>query len=110
MYDENECGVKALASLTQTPVQKVWHMWATRVEEIYQGLAEKMSLCKPKLAKQDEDENDFGLAHLSLSSDLPKAESLRGLLHKILDSASEPDEEPDDAKTGLEAHIQLMGF
>lgn len=112
VYDENECGVKALANLTQTPVQKVWHMWATRVEEIYQGLAEKMSLCKLKLAKQDEDEDedDFGLAHLSLSSDLPKAESLIGLLHKILDSASEPDEEPDDAKTGLEAHMQLMGF
>lgn len=67
-----------------------------------------MSRCKLKLAKQDE--GDFGLAHLSLSSDQPKAESLISLLHKILDSASEPDEGLENPKTGLEAHMQLMGF
>lgn len=67
-----------------------------------------MSRCKLKLAKQDE--TDFGLAQLSLSSNLPKAENLIGLLHKVLDSASEPDEELENPKTGLEAHMQLMGF
>ena len=108
LYDEHECVVKALADLTQTPVQKVWYMWATRVEEIYRDLAERMSRCTLQLAKQESD--DFGLAHLSLSFDLPKTETLTGLLHKVLDSASEPDEEPENTQTGLEAHMQLMGF
>lgn len=108
MYDEHECIVKMLADLALTPVQKVWHMWATRVEEVHQGLAEKMNRCKLQLAQQDE--GDFGLANLSLSSNLPKAESLTGLLHKMLDSASEPDKAQDNPATGLEAHMQQMGF
>lgn len=108
VYDEHGCAVTALAYLTQTPVQRLWHQWATRVEEIHHDLAEKMGRCRLRFAKQDED--DFGLAHLALSSDLPRAESLTGLLHKILDSASEPDEESEDAGTGLEGRMQLMGF
>ena len=105
VYDEHESAVKALADSALTPVQKVWHLWATRVEAIHQDLAQKMSCCKLRLAGQDE--GDFGLAHLSISSDLLKVDSLTGLLHKILDSASEPDGE---AKTGLEAHMQSMGL
>lgn len=104
VYDENECAVKVLIS----PVQQVWHMWATRVEKVHRDLAEKMSRCKLKLAQRDED--DFGLVHLSLSSHLSGTESLTGLLHKVLDSASDPDEEPENPKTGLEAHMELMGF
>lgn len=133
LYDEQECATKALDDRTKTltssdienrfqdfpgdtrpqgalfvsPVQEAWYLWATRIEEIHRGLAEQMSRCKLRLAKQDE--TDFGLAHLSISSDLPKNESLTGLLHKMLDSASEPDE-PEDPKTGLEGHMQLMGF
>lgn len=109
MYDEHECAAQAMSHLDQTPVQKVWHMWATRMEEIYRSLAEKMSRCKLRLARQDE--HDFGLANLSIaSSDQPKTESLTGLLHNMLDSASEPDEQPENPETGLEAHVQLMGF
>lgn len=108
LYDVQECAAKALLDMAQTPVQKVWHVWATRTEAIHRGLAEKMGRCKLQPAKQDE--SDFGLSHLSLSPDLPRSESLTGLLHKILDSASEPDEEPENRKTGLEAHMQLMGF
>lgn len=66
-----------------------------------------MSCCRLRLAKQDED--DFGLAQLSISCDLPKTESFTGLLHKMLDSASEPDE-PEEPKTGLEGHMQRMAF
>ena len=108
LYDEHECAVEALPDLAQTPVQKVWHKWATRTEAIHRGLAETMGRCKLQLAKPDA--SDFGLSHLSLSPDLPRCESLMGLLHKILDSASEPDEAPENRKTGLEAHMQLMGF
>lgn len=108
VYDEYEGGAKAVTAVAQTPVQKVWQTWASRVENIHQGLAEKMSRCNLRLAKQDKD--DFGFANLSLSSALPEAESLTDLLSKILDSASEPDEELEDPKTGLEAHMQLMGF
>lgn len=67
-----------------------------------------MSRCRLRVAKQDED--DFGLAQLSISCDLPRAESLTGLLHKMLDSASEPDDEPEGPKTGLEGQMQRMGF
>ena len=108
VYDKHESPVKALAHSALTPVQKVWHLWATRVEAIHQDLAQKMSCCKLRFAGQDE--GDFGLAHLSISSDLLKVERLTRLLHKILDSASEPDEEPENPKTGLEAHMQSMGF
>ena len=107
-YDEPESVVTVVANLALTPVQKAWHTWASRVEEVHRGLAEKMSRCKLQLAKQDE--GGFGLASLCLSSDLPKAEGLTSLVHKILDSASEPDEEPHDPGTGLEADLQLMGF
>ncbi len=82
-------------------------MWATRIEEIHRDLAEKMGRCTLQLAKQDE--GDFGLSLLSLDPDLPKSESLTGLLHKVLDSASEPDDE-QNRNTGLETHMQLMGF
>ena len=108
VYEEYESAIKAPAYLARTPVQKVWHLWATRVEAIHQDLAQKMSCCKLRQAEQDED--DFGLAQLSICSDLPKADSLTGLLHKILDSASEPDEEVENPETGLEAHMQSMGF
>ena len=99
---------EVLTPRSSAPVQKVWRTWATRVEEIHRGLAERMSRCKPKHAKQDK--GDLDLARLSLSSGQPKAESLISLVHKILDSASEPDEEPENPKTGLEAQMQLVGF
>ena len=108
VYAEHKCAVTAMTDLAQTPVQKVWYTFATKVEAIHQDLAEKMRHCKLQLAKQDN--GDFGLANLSLSSDLPRIESLTGLLHLILDSASEPDEEQDNARTGLEAQMRLMGF
>ena len=107
-YDEHEIGAKVQADQAQTPVQKVWQAWAARVEAIHQDLAEKLSRCKLQPAKQDE--GDFGLAHLSISCNLPKTHSLTGLLHKILDSASEPDEEQKNPETGLEAHMHSMGF
>ena len=110
VYDEHECAVKAIADLGQTPVQKVWHLWATRLEEIHRDLAEKLSRCEVRVRLPEHDKDDFGLAHLSLSSDLTKADSLPGLLHKILDSASEPDEEPEKPKTGLEVDMQFMGL
>ena len=108
VYNEHECVEKLQTKQACTPAQKVWLAWATRVEEIHEDLAEKMSHCKLQLSKQHEE--DFGLANLSLSSDLPKTESLTGLLHKILDSSSEPDEELENPQTGLEARMQLMGF
>ena len=107
LYDEHECAVKAMTSGVQTPVQKVWHIWATGIEEIHGNLAEKMGRCTLQLAKQDE--GDFGLSLLSLYPDLPQSESMTGLLHKVLDSASESDDE-ENRKTGLETHMQLMGF
>ena len=105
-YDERESVMEVIADGVQTPAQTQWHAWADRVEEIHRNLAEKMSRCRRKLA--DEEEEDFGFANLSIA--LPKTETLTGLLHKILDSASEPDEEQEDAQTGLESHLQLMGF
>ena len=108
LYDEHEILINNLGDLTPTPVQKVWNMWATRIEEIHRDLAEKMSRCKLRLAKQDE--GDFGLGELSISVDPPRSESLTGLLHKMLDSASEPDVEPENPETGLEGHLQLMGL
>ena len=108
LYDEHEILINDLSDLTPTPVQKVWHMWATRIEEIHRGLAEKMSRCKLRLAKQDE--GDFGLGKLSISVDPPRSESLTGLLHLMLDSASEADDQPEYPETGLEGHLQLMGF
>lgn len=107
VYDEHEAAGRILADHSQTPVQRIWHMWANRVEEIHQDLAEKMRHCKLQLAKQDEE--DLGLANLSLSSNRPKSESMTGLLHLILDSASEPDD-LENIQTGLEARMQHMGF
>lgn len=107
-YDEHACIDKIEFNPAPTPVQKVWHIWATGVEAIHRDLAEKMSRCKLRLADQLED--DFGLATLSISSDLPRCESLTGLLHKVLDSASEPDVELENPSTDLEAHMQLMHF
>ena len=106
LYDEHESVMKVIANGVQTPAQTQWHTWADGVEEIHRNLAEKMSRCRLKLA--DEDEEDLGLANLSIAP--PKTETLTGLLHKILDSASESDEEQRDAQTGLESHLQLMGF
>ena len=106
LYDEHESVMEVIADGVQTPVQTRWHRWADGVEEIYRNLAEKMGRCRLKLA--DEEEDDFGLANLSIA--VPKTETLTGLLHKILDSASEPDEEKGDAQTGLESCLQLMGF
>ena len=108
VYDECDSIVDLVADQVQTPVQKVWLTWAVRVEAIHQDLAQKMGRCKLRPAKHDE--GDFGLENLSLSSHLPKTESLTDLLHKILDSSSEPDEQPEGPKTGLEAHMQRMGF
>ncbi|KAM0793935.1 hypothetical protein BDR22DRAFT_54897 [Usnea florida] len=105
-YDERESVTEVIADGVQTPAQTQWHKWADRVEEIHRNLAEKMSRCRPKLV--DEEEEDLGFASLSIAP--PKTETLTGLLHKILDSASEPDEEQEDAQTGLESHLQLMGF
>ena len=106
LYDEHESVMKVIADGVLTPAQTQWHTWAERVEEIHRNLAEKMSRCRLKLA--DEWGEDLGLANLSIAP--PKTETLTGLLHKILDSASEPDEEQRDAQTGLESHLQLMGF
>lgn len=75
---------------------------------IYRDLATRMSRCKIQPAKRDE--GDFGIAHLSLSAKLPKTETMTGLLHQMLDSASEPDEESQDTKTGLETRMQHMGI
>ena len=108
VYNEHENIANMQTDLTQTPVQKVWRMWAARVEIIHQDLAARMSRCKIQPAKQDE--GDLGLSQLSLSARHPKTESMTGLLHKVLDSASEPDEEPQNPKTGLEARMQLMGL
>ena len=108
VYEAHESGVKSFADVPQTPVQKTWHLWATRVEAIHQDVAQKLSCCKLQLDKQDE--GDFGMAHLSISSDLPKTDSLTSLLHRILDSASEPDEERENPQTGLEAQMLSMRF
>ena len=105
MYDEHKSTVESFANLPQIPVQKAWHLWATRVEAIHGDFARKLSCCKLKLDKRDA--GDLGMAHLSLSSNLPKADSLTDLLHKILDSASEPDE-PENPTTGLESHMHSM--
>ena len=106
LYDEHESVIKVIADGVQTPAQTQWHTWADRVGEIHRNLAEQMGRCRLKLA--DEDGEDFGFASLSIA--LPKTETLTGLLHKILDSASEPEEEQEDAQTGLESHLNLMGF
>ena len=98
--------MKVIADGLQTPAQTQWHAWADGVEEIHRDLAEKMRRCR--LKRTDEDEEDLGLANLSIA--LPKTETMTGLLHQILDSASEPDEERGDTQTGLESHLQLMGF
>ena len=107
-YDEHESGVNPTVNLTQTPVQKAWHLWATRVDAIHRDFAQKMSCCKLQHGKQDE--GDFGMAHLSINTNLPNPDCLTDLLHKILDSASEPDEEPENSNTGLEAHMHSMSF
>ena len=107
MYDEQASNMEAQVHLAQTPVQKVWHLWATRVEAIHRDLAQKMNRCELQPVRQDK--GDFGLANLSISTSLPKTDSLASLLHKILDSASEPDE-PENPKTGLEAQMHSMGF
>lgn len=44
-YDEHEYAPEAMPHLDKTPVQKVWHVWATRVEEIYEYLAANMRRC-----------------------------------------------------------------
>lgn len=106
VYNEYESNVEAQANLAQTPVQKVWHLWATRVEAIHRDLAQKMSCCKLQHARQDQ--GDFGLAQLSMSTNPPTTDNLASLLHKILDSASEPD--ADNPGTGLEAQMHSMGF
>lgn len=106
VYNEFESNVEAQANLAQTPAQKVWHLWATRVEAIHQDMAQKMSCCKLRHAKQDQ--GDFGLAQLSISTNLSTTDSLASLLHKVLDSASEPDAE--NPRTGLEAQMRSMGF
>ena len=108
VYNEHESGVNLMVNLPQTPVQKAWHLWATRVDVIHRDFAQKMSCCKLQLGKQDE--ADFGMANLSISTNLPKTDNLTNLLHKILDSASEPDEEPENSTTGLEAHMHSMSF
>ena len=111
VYDKHKSGVNPMVNLPQTPVQKAWHLWATKVDVIHRDFAQKMSCCKLQFGKQDE--ADFGMAHLSISTNLPKTDSLTNLLHKVLDSASEPDafaEEPENSKTGLEAHMHSLGF
>ena len=108
VYDECGVVVDLVARQAQTPVQKVWFSWAVRVEAIHQDRAQKMRRCKLKRVEQDE--GDFGLEHVSLSPNLPKTESLTDLLHKSLDSSSEPDEKPENPETGLETHMQRMGF
>ena len=108
VYDECDGIVDMVAHQVQTPVQKVWSAWAVRVEAIYRELVQKMGRCKLRPAKLDE--ADFGSERLFSSSDLPKTEGLTDLLHKILDSSSEPEEQPENPKTGLEAHMQRMGF
>ena len=107
VYDEHESVVIVTTNMTHTPVQKPWQLWATKVEVIHRGLAQTMSRCMLQPAKQDE--GDFGLSHLSISSSLVKTEGWTGLLHKVLDSASEPDEQPEHPTTGLEGKLQLMG-
>ena len=107
-YNEHESGVNPMVNLPQTPVQKAWHLWATRVDIIHGDFAQKMSCCRLRLVKQDD--ADFGMANLSININLPKTDSLTELLHKILDSASEPDEEPESSKIGLEAHMHDMSL
>ena len=107
-YNEHESGVNPMVNLHQTPVQKAWHLWATRVDAIHQDFAQEMSRCKLKLGKQDN--ADFGMAYLSINTNLPKPDSLTDLLHKMLDSASEPDEQPENSKTGLEAHMHSVSL
>ncbi len=108
MYEEHHSVAKLVADLVQTPVQEIWYLWATKVEAIHRDLAQKVGHCKLQPDKQNE--CDLGLAHLSLSSNPPKTEKLTGLLHKILNSASEPDEEPENPNTGLEAPMKVMGL
>ena len=50
------------------------------------------------------------MAHLSINTNLPKTDSLTDLLHKILDSASEPDEEPENSKTGIEGQMYSLSL
>lgn len=64
--------------------------------------------CRVKVAEEEEEEEDFGFADLSIG--VSKRESMTGLLHQILDSASEPDEERGDGRIGLERRLQRMGF
>ena len=108
VYDEHESGVDPMVNLPQTPVQKAWHLWATRVDAIHRDFAQKMRCCRLQLVKQDG--ADFGMANLSINTNLRKPDNLTELLHEILDSASEPDEEPERPKTGLEAHMHNMSL
>ena len=108
VYDECDSIVDVVARQLQTPVKKVWFTWAVRVEAIHQDMAQQMGHCKLKPVKHDE--GDFGLEHLSLPSNLPKTDSLTDLLHKVLDSSSEPDEKPENSNTGLEAQMERMSF
>ena len=107
--DQHESILRAHDDSFLTPVQKAWHLWATGIEAIHQDLAQKMSRCRLQPAAK-QDESDFGLAHLSLCSRLPRTERLTGLLHKILDSASETDEEPEKVKRSLEDDMRLMAL